>query len=280
MKILVTGAAGQLAREVVRQLAALGHQVTAAGRAELDITDFRGVSEVLKSVRPQFAVNCAAFNDVDGAEASGRDAMLVNGVGARNLAHACNGAGAALVHFSTDYVFDGRAGRPYTIADRPNPLSTYGRSKLLGETSVRDHAERFFLVRTSWVFGGGKASFPLKLMRWASGKDALRMVEDQVSTPTYAADLAGAVIKLMETGNYGLYHVTNSGSASRYEWAEHVLKATGWKGRLEPADSGEFKSPAARPAYSVLDNFPLEETIGELLPPWQDAVDRFLKEAL
>jgi dTDP-4-dehydrorhamnose reductase len=279
MRILVTGAAGQLAREVVKQSEDLGHEVTALTRSELDITDFEHAVKVLMEVRPEVAVNCAAFNDVDGAETRWHEALSVNGVGARNIAHACNRAGSVLVHFSTDYVFSGVKGRPYTIADMPDPISRYGMSKLLGEISVRDHAERFYLIRTSWVFGSGKVSFPMKLLQWASEKESLRVVEDQVSSPTYAADLAGAVLKLMETGNYGLYHVTNSGSASRYEWADHILKASGWRGRLKPAKSEEFGAPAARPVYSVLDNFPLERTIGELLPPWQDAVERFLKEA-
>jgi dTDP-4-dehydrorhamnose reductase len=279
MKVLVTGAAGQLAREVVRQCEALGHSVSAPVRAELDICDFGSVTRLLADVEPEAVINCAAFNDVDGSEEQWREALLVNGVGVRNLANAAGALGAVLVHFSTDYVFDGNSTRPYTIADETNPISMYGRSKLLGERCLMEHAGRFFLIRTSWVFGDGKNSFPKKLKEWASKSDSLRMVDDQVSCPTYSADLAAAALRLLDSGSYGLYHVSNSGHASRYEWAAFVLKLMGWEGRLEPAKSAEFNSPAARPRYSVLDNFPLEETIGGLLPAWQDATERFFLES-
>lgn len=276
MKILVTGASGQLAREVANLSASWGHDVTAPEEKALDISDFSVVSRAVSGLRPDAIVNCAAYNDVDGAEKGWEDAYLVNGIGVKNLAIAAREAAAVLVHFGTDYVFDGESARPYTIADTPNPVNTYGQSKLLGEELLAEHGARYFLIRTSWVFGRGVHSFPLKLLEWASKNTTLRIVDDQVASPTYAADLATVVLKLLRTEQFGLYHVTNSGSCSKYAWAEFILGATGWKGELLPARSEDFKTPARRPAYSVLDNFPLAQTIGSLLPPWQDATARFL----
>jgi dTDP-4-dehydrorhamnose reductase len=278
MKVLVPGASGQLAQEVIKLCGASNIEVAAPPEAELDITDFSRVSSIVSGVKPDIVINCAAFNDVDGAESRWQDAFLVNGIAVKNLALACKKTGSVLVHFSTDYVFDGESGKPYTIADFPSPISSYGQSKLLGEELLREHGERYFLIRTSWVFGRGKHSFPLKLLEWASKNRTLRVVDDQVASPTYAADLAEAVMKLAKTERYGMYHITNSGHVSRYGWAEFVLKKVGWDGTLEPAKSEEFNTPAVRPKFSVLDNFPLSETLGGMLPPWQDATERFLKE--
>lgn len=247
-------------------------------RAELDISDFSAVTSAVDSASPDVIINCAAYNDVDGAESNWEDAFLANGTGVKNLAVASKNAEAVLVHFSTDYVFNGRTDRPYTIAEVPDPISSYGQSKLSGEELLSEHAKRYFLIRTSWVFGHGANSFPSKVLQWASSKEELRIVDDQVASPTYAADLAGAALKLVDSGRFGLYHVTNSGQCSRYGWAAHILERRGWKGVLTPARSSEFDLPAARPAYSVLDNFPLASTIGAEMPNWKDATDRFLKE--
>lgn len=277
MKLLITGAGGQLGREFIK--AAGGHDVTALDRASLDITDLDAVMEAFSAVKPDIAVNCAAFNDVDGAEARRHEAFMANGIGPKHLALASNEHGSVFVHFSSDYVFGGgiepSRKEPLTIADRPCPINRYGESKLLGEEFVKGHAGRYFLIRTSWLFGPGENSFPKKLLGWAAGKDELRIAQDQTSSPTYARDLAEAALKLIKTGDFGLYHMTNSGRCSRYEWAAFILKEAGWRGRLIPAKSSEFDSPAKRPAFSVLDNFPLDR-MGISLPPWQDATQRFL----
>jgi dTDP-4-dehydrorhamnose reductase len=273
MRILVAGAGGQLAREII----AKAGDVTAPDEKDLDITDFSIVSELVADTRPDIVINCAAFNDVDGAEENWQKAFLANGIGVKHLALACRKNNAVLMHFSSDYVFDGMSKKPYTIADIPNPINTYGQSKLLGEELIREHADRYFLIRTSWVFGDGEFSFPQKLLEWASKKITLRVVDDQVSSPTYTVDLARAALSLARTENYGLYHVTNSGHASKYEWAEFILRKKGWTGTLEPAKSSEFDTPARRPGFSVLDNFPISSAIGEVMPSWQDATERFLK---
>ena len=274
--ILITGANGQLAREFQKVLTKRGIIFKALTREELDISNFKKVKEVVKGLKPDFVINCAAYNFVDRAEEDWEKAFLVNGIGVKNLALASNEVNATLVHFSTDYVFDGEKGKPYTIADSPNPINRYGKSKLLGENFVRELSERYYLIRVSWLFGEGKNSFITKLLSWAKDKDVLRIVDDQISSPTYTEDLVRAVLDLLNTENYGLYHITNEGYCSRYEWAKFILEALNWRGKLIPAKSEEFKTLAKRPAFSKLDTFPLREVIGYQLPHWEDATERFL----
>ncbi|MEW5706062.1 MAG: NAD(P)-dependent oxidoreductase, partial [Actinomycetota bacterium] len=182
-----------------------------------------------------------------------------------------------LVHFSTDYVFDGEKGDPYTIADKPNPINTYGRSKLLGGSFLANLGyPKYYLIRTSWVFGNSINSFTTKLIEWMSKNSQLRIVDDQISSPTYARDLAYITLKLLETGNYGLYHISNSEFCSRYEWAEFIASKLGWKGKIEPAKSKEFNSPAKRPKFSALDIFPIDEILGISISSWKDATLRYL----
>jgi dTDP-4-dehydrorhamnose reductase len=277
MKILVTGADGQLGSEIPEAMSKHGHEVVARGLDGLDITDAQSVQETISGLKPDVVINCASYNDVDGAEADLQNALLVNGTAVGYLANACNACGAVLVHFSTDYVFDGTEGKPYAVSDDPKPINKYGESKLLGEKLLGEFDGKHLLIRTSWVFGEGKNSFPMKVLKWAADSRKLRIVDDQVSSPTYVADLAAAVEDLLEKGVSGTYHVTNSGECSRYDWAELVLKETGWDGGLERARSEDFATPARRPKYSVLDNSLFEKAVGYLLPPWQDATKRFLK---
>lgn len=278
MKVLVTGAGGQLGREIQKLSIARGLACVATDSRVLDITDPAKVRSMVASMSPDIVINCAAYNAVDRAENEWKSAFRINGLAVKNLVLAANKAGAVLVHYSTDYVFDGKTSRPYTIVDSPNPISRYGESKLLGEQIVRDLADRFFLIRTSWVFGAGNANFVKKLLEWSNEKDEMKVVDDQTASPTYTADLASATLDLVKTEAFGLYHITNAGSCSRYEWAAYVLQKIGWKGSLLPAKSREFNSAAKRPEYSVLDNFGLAETLGHILPHWKDATSRFLAE--
>jgi len=278
MKFLVTGSKGQLAAEITKLLQDRALDFRALDEVELDITDLARVREVTDDFRPDVVINCAAYNAVDGAEQDSHTANMVNGVGVRNLALSCQKNDSLLVHFGTDFVFDGKGNRPYTVLDTPAPLGRYGESKLLGEMYVRDLMKRFFLIRLSWVFGMGEFSFPVKVLQWASGKKSLRVVDDQIASPSYTKHLSMAVFDLIKTEAYGVYHITNTGFCSRYEWASFILDHAGWDGKIEPAKSSEFNTPARRPAFSVLDNFPLKETIGYVLPSWQEATEVFLKE--
>jgi len=279
MRYLLAGARGQLAAEIIRILKERAVEFIAPEESALDITDAAKVFEVIVGYGPDVVINCAAYNAVDAAEEDWRKAFMINGTGVRNLANATQKAGAALVHFGTDFVFDGTKGSPYTIADAPNPISKYGESKLLGEMYVRDLMQRFFLIRLSWVFGSGAFSFPTKVLQWSSKNRKLRIVDDQIASPSYTVHLAKAVMDLIATEAFGLYHMTNTGRCSRYEWARFILEKSGWDGEVEPAKSMEFDTPAKRPPFSVLENFPLKETIGYELPSWQEATEEFLRNS-
>jgi len=279
MKILITGSNGQLAREIIKESERRNITLDAFDHKSLDITNLKALREVIKSKRPDVVINCAAYNAVDKAEGDWQMAYLVNGIGPTNLAIACEENDTALVHYSTDYVFDGQQHSPYTIADNPNPLNMYGKSKLLGERSVQSLSKRYFLIRVSWVFGmGNDTNFAKKVIEWSSKNDVIKVVDDQISSPTYAVDLAKATLDLIDTGAYGLYHITSPQPCSRYEWAKYILELIGWKGRLIPVKSDEFKTPAIRPAYSFMDSFPIIHTIGYNLSEWKDATKRFIKE--
>jgi dTDP-4-dehydrorhamnose reductase len=244
----------------------------------LDITDRTRVHTFVCSHHPDVIINCAAYNAVDLAEQEWKKAFAVNGLGVKNLALSANECGSVLVHYSTDYVFDGRQDRPSTIADPPHPLSRYGESKLLGENFVRDLCQHSFLIRTSWVFGKGNVNFAQKILDWSKEKTELFVVDDQVSSPTYTVDLAKATLDLVPTYSFGLYHCTNSGFCSRYDWADYILRQSGWKGVVHRAKSSDFKTAAQRPTFSALDNFGTGEILGYLLPSWQNATTRYMRE--
>jgi len=272
MKFLITGAEGQLGKEFLKEAKKKKLNCLALTREELDITDFEKVQKVVEGARPDFLINCAAYNDVDRAEEDWKTAFLVNGIGPKNLAIAAQENNCILVHYSTDYVFDGKKNSPYTIGDMPAPINKYGQSKLLGENFVRDFAGKYFLIRLSAVFGNNpKASFPLKILSWAKEKKELKIVDDQVFSPTFTGDVVKGTFDLIKSGEYGLYHMTNSGYCSRYEWAKYILEKIGWQGKILRAKSKDFQSAAKRPKFSVLDNFPLKEMEG-----WKEATERYL----
>jgi len=278
MNILITGAFGQLGKDIQDTCDKNRVNYTAAGSKDLDITSLPSVRSYVSREGPDIIINCAAYNAVDRAESEWKKAFTVNGLGVRNLSLAANEVDACIVHYSTDYVFDGKSDRPYTIADIPNPISLYGKSKFLGEKMVRDIAHRFILIRTSWVFGIGNDNFPKKIIAWSKEKKEIKVVTDQVSSPTYTKDLARASLELIDKGGSGIYHITNAGQCSRYEWSEFILKEIGWQGTILAATSDEFPAPAKRPEFSVLDDFGTPEFLGHPLPDWKDATRRFLEE--
>jgi len=276
MHVMVTGAQGMLGREVVRALSARGHEAVPLSHADLDITDPAAVREAVSRRAPDAVVNCAAFTAVDAAESRWERALLVNGLGPRNLARACRESGAALLQVSTDYVFSGDKTSPYGIFDPREPVNAYGRSKLWGERAVETGLRRFYLVRTSWLFGDGP-NFVRTMLELGGKQEFLKVVDDQRGAPTYTVDLAGALVGLVESGDYGVYHVTNLGAVTWCGLAREILRRRGLSVRVQPCATAEFPRPAPRPANSLLDPFPLKETIGYLLPPWEDALARYLK---
>jgi len=279
VKILITGADGQLGQAFTQELEEKGINHLSLKKDKLDVTDFKEVDKTVKEYKPDFLINCAAYNDVDRAEEDWETAFLVNGVAVKNLALITKENNCVLVHYSTDYVFDGEKGSPYTIADIPCPISKYGESKLLGEKFIQNFSKDYYLIRLSSVFGNNpEASFPLKVLSWSKKKEEIKVVEDQVFSPSFTEDIVKATLDLIDTKQYGLYHMTNSGFCSRYEWAKFILEKSEWQGKILPCKSEDFNLKAKRPKFSVLDNFPLKKIINNQLPTWQEATEEFLKK--
>lgn len=277
MKILITGANGQLGKDFQKYLKENNVEYIPTDTPDLDITSLnqlRQFTEENKNIT--HIINCAAYNAVDKAEEEWEKAYSINGLGVRNLALISNEINAELIHYSTDYVFSGDKGSKYTIYDTPNPINKYGESKALGEKELL-LAKKRYLIRISWVFGTGNTNFARKVINWSKNKDELRIVDDEISSPTYTKDLVKATMNLINLKTYGTYHITNS-SCSRYEWAEYILEKINWKGKLHKAKKEDFDLPAKRPDYAVLDNFGYKEMTGEQMPDWKDATERFLEE--
>lgn len=252
-----------------------GHEVIALARAELDITDEPAVRRAVAQAGADAVINCAAWTDVDGAEADEAAAARVNGEGAGNVARAAGRAGAWTIHVSSDYVFDGRAHEPYLESSPTGPLSAYGRSKLAGEHGVAAAAPHAHtIVRTSWLFGAGGPCFPATIRRLAAERDELTVVDDQVGRPTYTGHLARALVELAEARPAGIVHVAGSGVCSWYEFAREIVACTGLSCEVRPCSTEEFPRPAPRPAFSVLGT----ERAGEapVLPQWRDGLSDYL----
>lgn len=280
MKVLVTGARGQLGTEFVNFFESKGLDFVALGREELDITDFHKLYSVVREIKPDFVINCSAYNQVDRAEDEIQAAFRVNAVGVYNLAVVSREVGAKLIHYSTDYVFDGSKQGFYVEEDQPNPLNTYGKSKLLGEALIKDVAEDFLIFRVSWVYGRGRQNFLYKLYEWAKAREVLRIAVDEFSVPTSVKTIVEVTIRAIGDGLSGLYHLTNSGYASRYEWAKEYLELKGIKKLIYPAYQADFNLPARRPKWSVMSN---ERISGELkieIPDWKEELKRRVNEGV
>lgn len=271
MKILITGCAGQLGRALVAVLDK--HQVEPLGHDRLDITSLSAVRDAISALRPDIVINAAAYNDVDGAESHHIEAYRINALGPRNLAIATAATAGAMLHVSTDYVFDGAAEHPYHEFDAPRPLSVYGASKLAGEQAVKELNPRHYIVRTAWLSHPDGRNF-LNLMRGLSTKPQVKAVADQYSSPTYAPHLASAIAGLIETQAFGLYHMAGRGTASRYEMVRLLFQLLGLRTEVLPVHHGEFPGAAVRPRYSALTTI-VEPSI--TLPPWQDGIRAFAR---
>ena len=286
MKIVLFGKGGQLGREFERILPVLGEGI-ALDRQELDLCDLQSLKTTLNEPRPDLIVNASAYTDVDRAEEESELAMKINAAAPGVMAECSRQLGAAFIHYSTDYVFDGLGTTPYTERDRPNPLNVYGKSKLLGEENIEQSGEAYLILRTSWVYSLRGNSFVNKVLGWARKNSTLRVVDDQISSPTWARMLAGLTSLLVaghradlyETirARRGIYHLAGSGYTSRYEWAKRVLAHDPRKGEqtveaVEPASSADFPTPARRPLFSALDCSRFEEAFGLRLPPWEETL--------
>ncbi|HEX2093112.1 MAG TPA: dTDP-4-dehydrorhamnose reductase [Longimicrobiaceae bacterium] len=276
MKVLVTGAGGMLARSLVPHLRSRGHEVVALDRNALDVTDPVAVDTRISLEQPDAVVQCAAYTAVDRAETEEAVATRVNAVGTSHVARSCDRLGTLLVYPSTDYVFAGSASTPYGPEDPPDPVNAYGRSKLAGERVVLE-AERSLVVRTGWLYGEGGPNFVDTVLRLATEQSVLRVVDDQVGRPTWAASLSENMALLMEAGAQGIFHATDGGEpVSWFGFAREIMTLRGMGTEVVPVSSSEYPRPARRPAYSVLDCSATERLTGRPAPGWPDSLRRYL----
>lgn len=282
MKVLITGAHGQLGQDIGRIFNLAGHEVFSCGREELNITDLDQCFQVSSTRRPDWIIHCAAYAAVDAAETDVDGAYLVNAVGTRNIALAAEKIDAKIVFISTDYVFSGTSERPYNEYDSPDPQSVYGKSKLAGEQMVQHFCSRWFIVRTSWLFGLHGNNFVKTMLRLGQEKPLLKVVNDQKGSPTYTVDLAQFLINLISTEKYGIYHASNSGSCTWYEFTsaifEEAREQLGFTitAELQPCTTEEFSRPAPRPANSVMDHLAIRLNQFEDLPHWREGLKQFM----
>lgn len=288
MKLLVTGGKGQLANEIKsiidRGVAEIGkapidvHNIEARyiDIEELDITNINDVFEYVDSYKPDVIINCAAFTNVDGCETNKDGAFKVNALGARNLAIAAEKNDAKLVHVSTDYVFSGVGSEPLKEYDEARPYSVYGTTKLLGENYVRDFCSKYYIVRTSWLYGYVGNNFVYTMIKLATNNESIKVVDDQRGNPTNANDLAYHILKLISTEEYGVYHCTGDGECSWYDFAKKIIELSGESCVVNPCTTDEFPRPAKRPEYSSLDNMMLRCTVGDEMRNWEDAITCFM----
>ncbi len=275
MRIFITGNKGQLGRALYAALAE--HTLTGCDLPELDITDREAIGAAVADFAPDVVVHAAAWTHVDGCARDPERAYRVNALGTQNVALACAEAGAAMVYISTNEVFDGEATEPYREWDPPHPINPYGRSKAAGEWFVRHLLTRFYIVRTAWLYAPGGRNFPHRIIQLADERGALRVVTDEVGNPTYAPDLAKAIAALIRTDAYGVYHLTNAGYCSRYDFAREILRVSGREHvPVEPITLAEFQRASTPPRFAPLANT-AAAALGITLQPWQEALAEFLK---
>ena len=281
-KIIVTGCNGQLGRAINQVYAGDSAYelvntdvVSGDGITSLNITDVDQVLSFAREVKPYAIINCAAHTNVDKCETDGDNAYKINAIGPRNLSIAATETGAKIIHVSTDYVFEGNGTKPYTEFDATNPVSMYGRTKLAGENFVKEFAKDYFIIRTAWLYGDGK-NFAKTMLRLSETNDVIRVVNDQIGSPTSASELAKAIKFLEPTENYGLFHGTCEGVCSWADFAAEVLRLAGKDTVVQGITTEEYNSPTKRPAYSVLENYMLKLTSDYMFADWHDAIKEYM----
>jgi dTDP-4-dehydrorhamnose reductase len=284
MKILIIGANGQLGSDLVRAVQTNGDQLVSLTHREVDICETVGVGETLRRHRPEVVINTAAYHKVDECEVNVERSFAVNVYGVRNLALACKETGCKLLHMSTDYVFgaDKARGKPYTETDVPGPTNVYGISKLAGEYLVRYILDHYWIVRSSGLYGvagssGKGGNFVELMLRLAREGRDIKVVDDQILTPTYTVDLACKIVELVHANHYGLYHITNAGQCTWYDFARKIFELANLHPHIEPTTTAAFGAVAARPSYSVLGHAALATLGMDDLPPWEEALEDYLQ---
>lgn len=293
MKILITGASGMLGYDLWQILFA-EHDLYGVGRSDcpefierekwlkLDLSDPAKTYQIITKVNPELVIHTAALTDVDACELNPEKAYLVNTLATRNVALACQRFDTVMLYISTDYVFAGEKNTPYREDDLPNPINIYGKTKYNGEFYVRHLLNKFYVVRTAWLFGKRKKNFVSSFIEQLKGlnqkSDSLKVVADQISSPTYTKDLASAISELIKKSLYGVYHLTNTNSASRYQMAQEIANFIGYKNKIIPISQTELNRPARRPPYSVLDNYNWRIQGFKSLRDWKEALREYLLE--
>jgi len=281
MKILITGALGQLGLSLKSKLNnADSTDVYALSRSELDITDEQKVYDVIQNFKPEAVIHTAAYTAVDLAEKNKDEAYRINVVGTRNVALAAKTVNAKICYISTDYVFSGKRNHPYTEFEHTNPVNIYGLSKHAGETIVQTLTDQYFIVRTSWLYSSTGKNFFNTMIRLAQSGKSLNVVNDQFGTPTYTEDLSVFLIELVKSNKYGIYHATNKGYCSWYDFARAIFEELDWKVNLSPCSTEEYHTSAPRPSYSVLDQTFLKVNGFQELRPWREGLKACLKSSL
>ncbi len=284
MKIAIIGANGQLGSDIYKVFECQGEEVVALTHDIFEVIDFDSVATVLRQVSPDLVINTAAMHNVEACENDPKKSFLVNGIGARNVAVMSNEVGFALMHISSDYVFDGSKTAPYIETDCPNPLNVYGNTKLSGEFFVRNIAKKYFILRVSGIYGlnpcraKGGQNFVTLMLRLAKERDEIRVVNDEIISPTYTGDIAQQILHLTGCDNYGLYHVTTQGHCSWHEFAVKIFELTNTSVRLSIADPNEFPMKVPRPKYSVLDNKSLKSIGLDVMPHWSQSLQNYLNK--
>ncbi|MED4650733.1 MULTISPECIES: dTDP-4-dehydrorhamnose reductase [Bacillus] len=278
MKVLVTGAGGQLGKEFIAYFTEKGDTLYSFTRKELDVTDATSLNPIMKNLKPDLVLHCAAYTKVDAAEENWKEAYAINALGTRNIAVASEVIGAKLVYFSTDYVFDGMQARDYHEFDQTNPLNVYGASKLAGEEAVKNFHSRYFIMRTSWLYGGEGPNFVRTMQTLAQTKKELRVVCDQIGCPTYTKDLVCKTGEMIQTNQYGTYHVSNRGECSWFEFATRIFQEMGAGVKVIPVKTEEYGVKAERPRYSVLQHLCLELNGFAPMRQWEEALREYIIE--
>jgi dTDP-4-dehydrorhamnose reductase len=276
MKILIAGSKGQLGLELARQLSPGPHEIVETDCHNMDITDRPLVTQVMEALKPDVIINCAAYTNVDSCESNESTAYRVNAIGARNLAASALKINSAILQLSTDYVFDGSGSSPIREYEQVKPINNYGKSKALGEALVREVNPRHFIIRTAWLYGDG-GNFVRTMLKLAKTKTTIEVVNDQTGTPTSTAELARCIIRLIGSDCYGTYHATCEGWCTWFDFAVKIFKHMKMDIEVRSISSEQLKRPAARPGYSVLDNFMLKLQDMNSFRYWEDALEEYLK---
>ncbi len=276
MKVLIIGSEGMLGHDLVDILSE-ENEINTTTIDTLDITDIGKTIAKVQEISPDVVVHAAAFTDVNGSETKKDLAYSVNGIGTRNVAVACKETNSALVYICTDYVFDGEKGSSYQEYDQTNPLSVYGKTKLHGETYIRDILSKFYIVRTSWLYGYHGPNFVTTMLKLAETMDTISVVNDQIGSPTYTMDLAKAISKLIKKPSYGIYHISNGGECSWYDYAKEIFEIAGIEINVKPVSTEEYPQPAPRPKYSVLENYNWKMEGFAEIRNYKDALQEYMK---